>query len=119
MSLIRRSIMRMWLFVEHFRSIHAPFLSPSPPFVLLALSAISVSFPPTGLCFAAAAAAAAADSLLPLLSATVTARSLCLSSFSSLPRARSLFLARSPGPEACNERLRRQTRRLVSHRGER
>lgn len=90
MSLIRRSIMRMWLFVEHFRSILVPSLSSS-------LSSPSVHLPRAhALCFIPLVRRTA-DSLLP----TMILGDLCLLAFSlslSLSPA-ALFLARSLGPE--------------------
>lgn len=82
--------------------------SPSPPSILLTL-ALSVSFrrpvgPPR----------CSADSLVPTI---VAPRSLSLSIFLILS-GRSLSGSLS-WTGSCNERLRRQTRRLVSHRGER
>lgn len=88
MSLIRRSIMRMWLFVEHFRSILVPSLSSS-------LSSPSVHLPRAHALIPSVRRTA--DSLLP----TMILGDLCLLAFSlslSLSPA-ALFLARSLGPE--------------------
>lgn len=79
--------MRMWLFVEHFRSILAPSLPPHRPSYSRSRS-LSHSVDQS----------VRRAVLLILLSPPSPLRDLCLSPSFSFPRA-ALFLVRSPGPE--------------------